>query len=212
MEPEKVQRLKMVEEQMAARGVSDARVLDAFRGVPRHLFVPAEARSRAHEDHPIGIGFEQTISQPYMAACMTEALGLSGGEKVLEVGTGSGYQAAILAAMGAEVWTIERISELAEAARAAWRLAGVEGIRSRTGDGTLGWPEEAPFDRVLVTAGAPSLPITLLEQLREGGAMVIPVGGEAEQHLLCVRREGGLVKKSRICSCVFVKLVGKEGW
>ncbi|HYF00361.1 MAG TPA: protein-L-isoaspartate(D-aspartate) O-methyltransferase [Planctomycetota bacterium] len=204
--------LRMVDGQIAGRGIRDPRVLEAMRRVPRHLFVPEALRAQAYEDHPVGIGGGQTISQPYMVALMTEALGLSGGEKVLEIGTGSGYQTAVLLAMGARVFSIERIGPLQEAAKEALRGAGFEGAVLRVGDGTLGWPEEAPFDRVLVTAGAPSVPVRLVEQLREGGAMVIPVGDEREQELLLVVREAGRVTRRRICTCVFVKLVGEEGW
>jgi protein-L-isoaspartate(D-aspartate) O-methyltransferase len=205
-------RFRMVEEQLVGKGIRNGRVLDAFRAVPRHLFVPEAEQARAYEDHPVGIGHQQTISQPFMVACMSQALELSGGERVLEVGTGSGYQTAILLALGATVYTVERIPELAETARKNLERAGFPGAHFKVDDGTLGWPEEAPFDRVIVTAGAPSLPIALLQQLREGGSMVIPVGNESEQELLLVRREGGLVKKKRICACVFVKLLGKEGW
>jgi len=206
------QRRRMAEEQLAAKGIRDERVLDAFRRVPRHLFVPEAEQARAYGDHPVAIGFQQTISQPFMVACMTQALALAGGEKVLEIGTGSGYQTAILLALGARVYTVERIPELSDLARRNLERAGLSGAQFKVDDGTLGWPEEGPFDRVVVTAGAPSLPIALLQQLKEGGSMVIPVGSEAEQELLLVRREGGLVKQKRICSCVFVKLLGKEGW
>jgi len=205
-------RLRMVDGHLAARGIRDARVLDAFRRVPRHLFVPEELRAQAYEDHPLGIGAEQTISQPYMVATMTEALALQGGEKVLEVGTGSGYQTAILLALGARVFTIERLPELSARASETLEGAGFPGARFKVGDGTLGWPEEAPFDRVIVTAGAPSMPISLVQQLAEGGMMAIPVGEAREQELLLVSRQGGFVKKKRVCGCVFVKLVGAEGW
>jgi protein-L-isoaspartate(D-aspartate) O-methyltransferase len=202
-------RLAMARDQLAARDVRDARVLEAFRKVPRHLFVHPSLRAAAYEDHPVAIGAGQTISQPYMAATMTEALRLGGGEKVLEIGTGSGYQAAVLRELGADVWTIERLPELAAAAAAAWEKAGVAGIHARVGDGSLGWPEEAPFDRIVVTAGAPAVPAGLPRQLREGGWMLVPVGGAEEQELLRVERDGST---KRICACVFVKLVGREGW
>ena len=205
-------RLSMVEHQLAARAIRDVRVLEAFRRVPRHLFVPEEYRSQAYEDHPIDIGAGQTISQPYMVATMTEALALRGGEKVLEIGTGSGYQTAILLALGADVYTIERLPELSARAKETLELAGFPGAHFKVGDGSLGWPEEAAFDRVIVTAGAPSMPVSLVRQLREGGSMAIPVGDEREQDLVLLWREGGLVKKKRVCSCVFVKLVGAEGW
>ncbi len=212
MESYEILRDRMVEGQLASKGIRDERVLDTFRRVPRHLFVPDEIRDLAYEDRPLFIGHGQTISQPYMVACMTEALGLSGGEKVLEIGTGSGYQTAILLELGARVYSIERIPELSEFARGNLARAGMGGAVLRVGDGTLGWPEEAPFDRVIVTAGAPSMPVRLVEQLAEGGAMVIPVGDEVEQELYLVRREKGGVIRKRICACVFVKLVGEEGW
>ena len=212
MEPFEERRRRMVEEQLYARGIRDPRVLEAFRRVPRHLFVPEGIRESAYEDRPLAIGHGQTISQPYMVACMTEALGLAGGEKLLEVGTGSGYQTAILLELGARVWSIERIPELSEFARGNLERAGYGGAHLRVGDGTLGWPEEAPFDRVIVAAGAPAVPEPLLEQLGEGGAMAIPVGDELEQQLYMVRREKGEVSRTRICACVFVKLIGQEGW
>lgn len=204
-------RERMVREQLAGRGMRDPRVLAAIRRIPRERFVPAEEAESAYADRPVAIGCEQTISQPFIVACMTEALATAGGEKVLEIGTGSGYQTAVLCELGLRVYSIERIAELADAARERLASAG-HAAHLRTGDGTLGWPEEAPFDRIVVTAGAPELPITLLEQLAEGGSMVIPVGDESRQDLFLVRRESGRVKRTRICSCVFVKLLGKEGW
>lgn len=205
-------RLRMVREQLASRGIRDPRVLDAFRKVPRHLFVPEEVRDRAHEDRALEIGLGQTISQPYMAACMTEALHLSGGEKVLEIGTGSGYQTALLLELGARVCSIERLSGHSDRARANLEHSGFRDAHLKVGDGTLGWSEEAPFDRVIVTAGAPWIPRTLLSQVRAEGWMIVPVGGESRQELLRVSREGGRIVRTRISSCVFVKLLGKEGW
>lgn len=205
-------RRKMVAEQMAGQGIRDERVLAVFRRIPRHEFVPPSATEQAYENHPIAIGQGQTISQPYMVACMTQALDLHGGEKVLEVGSGSGYQTAVLKALNADVYTIERVPELSERARENVERTGFSGVHYRVGDGSLGWPEEAPFDRVIVTAGAPTMPVSLVEQLREGGLMVIPVGGEEEQELLLVRRGQGRVTRERICSCIFVKLWGEEGW
>ena len=212
MEPFEDLRRRMVEDQLAAKGIRDGRVLEAFRKVPRHLFVPEDARPFAYEDRPLSIGRGQTISQPYMVACMTEALALSGGEKVLEVGTGSGYQTAILLQLGARVLSIERVAGLSEFARDNLERAGLTGAVLRVGDGTLGWPEEAPFERVIVAAGAPSVPGPLLDQLADGGAMAIPVGDESEQELFLVRRENGEIRRSRICACIFVKLIGREGW
>lgn len=204
-------RERMVTEQLSGRGIRDPRVLDAFRRVPRHFFVDAALRDRAYEDRPLSIGEDQTISQPYMVACMSEALRIAGGEKVLEIGTGSGFQAAILCALGARVFSIERFAALSTRAGEILASLGFS-AQLRVGDGSLGWPEEAPFDRIVVTAGAPDLPISLLRQLVEGGSMVIPVGEAKKQELYLVRRADGRVTKERICSCVFVPLVGKEGW
>src|SRR6185503_19647029 len=205
-------RLKMVEEQLAGQGIRDERVLAAFRRVPRHLFVPEDVIDQSYENHPVGIGQGQTISQPYMVACMSEALALQGGEKVLEIGSGSGYQTAVLKALKADVYTVERFPELSERARDNVERAGFPGVHYRVGDGSRGWPEEAPFDRVIVTAGAPTMPVSLVEQLGDGGTMVIPVGGEELQELLLVRRGEGRVTREKICSCLFVKLRGEEGW
>lgn len=199
-------------EELAGQGIRDERVLEAVRCIPRHLFVPEEMADQAYENHPVAIGQGQTISQPYMVACMSQALELQGGEKVLEVGSGSGYQTAVLKALNADVYTIERLPELSDRARGNVERAGFAGVHYRVGDGSRGWPEEAPFDRVIVTAGAPTMPVSLVEQLREGGSMVIPVGGEEEQELLLVRRENGRVTREKICSCIFVKLWGDEGW
>src|SRR5262245_553825 len=205
-------RHRMVEEQLARHGIRDERVLEALRRIPRHLFVPEEASDQAYEDHPVPIGQGQTISQPYMVACMTQALELRGGEKILEIGSGSGYQTAVLKELNADVYTVERLPELSDLARANLERAGFTGVHYRVADGTRGWSEEAPFDRVIVTAGAPTMPVSLVEQLRDGGSMVIPVGGEEEQELLLVRRGNGRVTRERICSCIFVKLWGEEGW
>ncbi|MHC4606783.1 MAG: protein-L-isoaspartate(D-aspartate) O-methyltransferase [Planctomycetota bacterium] len=210
--PHDDRRERMVRERLAGRGIRDERVLAAFRRVPRHRLVPEKLAGQAYEDHPLDIGFGQTISQPYMVAHMTQELEISGGERVLEVGTGSGYQCAILAEMGARVRTIERIAELSNRARRALEGLGYTDVQYRVGDGTLGWPEEAPFDRIIVTAGAPSLPVALTAQIAEGGRMVIPIGDAYQQDLFVVRKEGGFVKKKRTVPCIFVKLLGKEGW
>jgi protein-L-isoaspartate(D-aspartate) O-methyltransferase len=205
-------RQRMVTEQLEGRDIRDARVLAAFRRIPRHLFVPGQSPELAYEDHPLAIGGGQTISQPYMVASMTQALQLRGGEKVLEVGSGSGYQAAILKALGANVYTVERLPELSAQARRQAEQAGQTGIHYRVADGSRGWPEEAPFERIIVTAGAPSVPGSLVEQLVDGGRMVIPVGGTETQELLLLRRELETVTQERICTCSFVKLRGAEGW
>jgi protein-L-isoaspartate(D-aspartate) O-methyltransferase len=184
----------------------------ALRTIPRHLFVPEEARAHAYEDRPLPVGHGQTISQPYMVALMTEALDVRTGMKVLEVGTGTGYQTAVLCALGARVCTIERVPELQLAARRRLDKLGYAACY-HLGDGSRGVPQEAPFDRILVTAAAPSVPVSLAAQLNEeDGRMIIPVGSEEEQDLLEVRRGGGFVRWRRLCSCAFVKLIGEEGW
>jgi protein-L-isoaspartate(D-aspartate) O-methyltransferase len=206
-------RLRMVEEQIARRGVRDPRVLAAAGRIPRHLFVPPGLEDRAYDDGPLGIGRAQTISQPYMVALMTEALETRGGERVLEVGTGSGYQTAMLLELGLDVLSVERVPELSARARAALDAAGYAGRgRLIVGDGSSGVGTEAPFDRIIVTAGAPAVPPSLAAQLGEGGVMVIPVGGEDEQDLLRLRRMDGRVTREKMCACVFVKLLGAEGW
>lgn len=205
-------RRRMVERQLAGHGIRDPRVLEAIGRIPRHLFVPESQIPQAYEDHPVSIGQGQTISQPYMVGRMTELLDLKGGERVLEVGSGSGYQTAVLKALRADVYTVERLPDLSRQAQENVERAGYGGVHYRVGDGSRGWPEESPFDRIIVTAGAPSMPVSLVEQLRDGGAMVIPVGGEEEQELLLVRRGQGRVTRERICACVFVKLWGDEGW
>lgn len=203
----------MVEEQLIPRGISDKRVLNVFRKVPRHEFVPKDLGSSAYNDYPLPIGGGQTISQPYMVALMTECLKLKGHEKVLEVGTGSGYQAAILAELAKEVYSVERFRELADNAKKVLDSLGYKNIMTKVGDGTLGWEEFAPYDGIVVTAGAPSIPQSLVKQLKDGSRLVIPVGaGGFGQILTVVEREGASVRTSEICSCAFVPLVGKEGF
>lgn len=206
------ERNRMVDDQIAARGMGDARVLAAMRRVPRHLFIPAELRGYAYDDHPVQIGCGQTISQPYMVAAMTGLLRLKPGDRVLEVGTGSGYQAAILAEMAATVISIERHAQLAERARERLEQLGYANITVLVGDGTVGCPEEAPFDAILVTAGGPVTPAALKQQLAVGGRLVCPVGPRDMQQLVTVvRTEEGLDEEIGM-SCVFVPLVGEEGW
>jgi protein-L-isoaspartate(D-aspartate) O-methyltransferase len=205
-------RARMVEDQLVQRGVTDERVLATMRRVPRHLFVEEPLRDRAHGDHPLPIGEEQTISQPYIVGLMTQLLELRGQEKVLEVGTGSGYQTAVLAELARRVCSIERLPRLAERARALLEQLGHDNVWVRVGSGTLGWPDEAPFDRILVTAGGPSIPPPLFQQLGEGGRMVVPVGDVANQTLTVVEKVRGEMK-TRLCGdCKFVKLVGKYAW
>ena len=208
-----IARERMVADQLRARGITDPRVLTAMGRVPRHRFVEEALAARAYGDYPLPIGEKQTISQPYMVALMTQALELVGGERVLEVGTGSGYQTAILAELATKVYSVERIRSLADRARAILEELGYYNVLIRVGDGTLGWREEAPFDAVLVTAAAPEVPAPLVEQLKAGGRLVIPVGGSTAQVLKCLVKEpDGLVRESELVGCVFVKLVGEQGW
>jgi protein-L-isoaspartate(D-aspartate) O-methyltransferase len=206
------ERLAMVEEQLRRRGISDPRVLEAMAKVPRHLFVPENYRASAYEDRPLPIGEGQTISQPYMVAVMTQSLDLKGVERVLEIGTGSGYQAAILSVLCRKVYTVERIAALMERARETLQEQDYKNISFRTGDGTRGWPEEAPFDGIIVTAGAPETPRILQSQLAEGGRLVIPTGPRYAQTLYKVTRKGNHFIEEDITGCVFVPLVGDFGW
>ncbi len=206
------ERAQMVSQQLVARGLRDRRVLHAMRTVPRHRFVPLSLRVLAYADCALPIGHEQTISQPYVVACMTAALGLNGDERVLEVGTGSGYQAAILSQLAREVFTIERIPELAEQAKTRLHALGYTSIQVKTGDGSLGWPEMAPFDAILVTAAAPSVPQPLLDQLAVGGRLVVPVGDEWGQSVMRVYRREGEVVYEKLEQVVFVPLIGEYGW
>lgn len=206
-------RERMVEKDICPRGIKDQRVLDALLKVPRHLFVGDAHRMSAYEDHPLSIGEGQTISQPYIVALMTEALKLTGSETVLEIGTGSGYQTTILAELAARVYSIERIPSLTGRARKVMDSLGYNNVLVKLSDGTLGWDEYAPYDRILVTAGAPSVPEPLIDQLAPGGILVIPVGTNSLQELVRVTKgEDGSIKEDRMGSCVFVRLVGKHGW
>jgi protein-L-isoaspartate(D-aspartate) O-methyltransferase len=204
-------RKRMVEEQLAARGIRDRRVLSAMATIPRHVFVDEALRERAYEDHPLPIGHGQTISHPYTVALMTEALELQGTERVLEIGTGSGYQTAVLARICANVFTIERIAALATRARRVLDHLGLYNVALRVGDGTIGWNAEAPFDAIIVTAGTPQLPRPLLSQLRAGGRLVVPVGEEDSQTLLRLRVGADGVTEEYIGDCRFVKLLGRYG-
>ena len=206
------ERERMVDEQLAGRGVTDPRVVAAMRRVPRHRFVQEALRARAYGDHPLPIGEEQTISQPFIVGLMTSLLELSGREKVLEVGTGSGYQTAVLAALARRVCSIERLPRLAERARAILESLGSDNVWVRVGNGALGWPDEAPFDCIIVTAGGPSIPPPLVQQLAEGGRMVLPVGRPESQTLTVVENVGGEIRQRTHGECKFVKLVGKYAW
>ena len=202
----------MVTSQIASRGIKDKRVLEAMAKVPRHRFVLPDYLDSAYDDHPLPIGEGQTISQPYMVALMTVRLGLYGDEKVLEVGTGSGYQSAILAELSREVYTIERFTSLTEHAKKVLADLGYKNVKVVVSDGSRGLEEEAPFDRIMVTAGTPTVPRSLINQLADGGKMVIPVGGTFSQVLLLVEKEKNEVKTTNVCGCVFVPLVGEYGW
>ncbi len=206
------ERERMVQEQVVGRGITDPRVQEAMGRVPRHCFVEEALQDRAYGDHPLPIGEGQTISQPYMVARMSELLELTGTEKVLEIGTGSGYQAAVLAGLAARVCTVERVPRLAERARQTLEGLGYRNVWVRTANGTLGWPDQAPFDRVIVTAGAPEVPPPLLEQLRDGGRLVMPVGDAGSQVLQVVDKEDGRIRVTHDSGCVFVKLIGKYAW
>ncbi len=207
-------RLDMVARQIKGRGINDPKTLAALSVVPRHLFVPERYRPESYEDHPLPIGFGQTISQPYMVALMTAALALKGSEKVLEVGTGSGYQAALIAFIGCSVVSIERNPDLARKARLNLASAGYgEAVTVIEGDGTLGLPAKAPFDAIIVTAGAPKISEELKAELRgDGGVLVMPVGGLGLQELLVVTRQGRDFHTQNLGSCRFVPLVGRDGW
>ncbi|WKU18070.1 protein-L-isoaspartate(D-aspartate) O-methyltransferase [Fervidibacter sacchari] len=205
-------RANMVEYQLRRRGIKDERVLQAFLKVPRHKFVRPQDMWHAYEDYPLAIGYGQTISQPYMVAIMTELLELKGHERVLEIGTGSGYQAAILAELAKEVFTIERIPELAKKAEKVLRELGYNNVKVIIGDGSKGLPEFAPYDGIIVTAAAPKLPQPLLEQLKDGGRLVIPVGSRKLQDLLRITRIGNEFKTENFGPCLFVPLIGEEGW
>ena len=202
----------MVREQIIGRGIKDQRVIEAMLKVPRHLFIPEALLGQAYGDSALPIGEGQTITQPFMVAYLSEALGLHGGEKVLEIGTGSGYQAAVLACLAERVYSQERIRSLLERARKALDQIQCHNVITQLSDGSYGWGEEAPFDAILVTAGAPSLPQPLMAQLKAGGTMVVPVGDRNCQRLIRVRRDGSGFSDEDLMECNFVALVGEYGW
>lgn len=205
-------RERMVEQQLARRGIRDPRVLEAMRSVPRHRFVPPQDQPLAYADGPLPIGHRQTISQPFIVALMTQLLELEGEEKVLEVGAGSGYQAAVLAHLAQHVYSVERIPELATRAEAVLRELGYKNVQIEVGDGTQGLPEHAPYDGIIVTAAAPRVPQPLKDQLAEGGRLVLPVGSQMGQMLERWRREGDEYQRETLTPVAFVPLVGEEGW
>ena len=206
------ERIRMVEEQIVVRGIKDERVLTAMRKVPRHEFLPEAIRGMAYQDSALPLGEGQTMSQPYMVAVMSELMGLSGTERVLEIGTGSGYQAAVLAELCEKVYTVERIKVLADRARATLDRLGYRSVAIKVYDGTYGWKDMAPFDAIIVTAGSPDIPGPLVEQLKEGGRMVIPVGERYEQMLIKVIKTPEGFVTDRNIPCVFVPLIGNHGW
>jgi protein-L-isoaspartate(D-aspartate) O-methyltransferase len=204
---------RMIQQQVVDRGIRDERVLAALRAVPRAQFFQEDHRREAYADRSAAIGHGQTISQPYMVALMTQRLELQPHHRVLEVGTGSGYQTAILAKLAGEVWSIERVKPLLDEAFERLLTMNIRNVHFRFGDGTLGWPQAAPFDRILIAAGAPRIPEKLLrEQLVDGGLAVLPHGPADEQMLVAVRKEGTGLHTTEVCPCRFVKLIGKEGW
>ena len=205
-------RLEMVERQIKNRGINDERVLAAFREIPRHVFIETPHQGEAYEDHPLPIGYGQTISQPYIVALMTERLTLKGDEKVLEIGTGSGYQAAILARLAHEVHSVERIPKLAQQAKENLRMSGINNVAVHVGDGTLGWPQKAPYNAIMITAGTPVMPAGLVGQLSEGGRLIAPVGSRWRQMLELWIMHAGKIEKEEVLPVVFVPLIGEQGW
>lgn len=206
-------RLRMVKNQLKGRDITDEQVLEAFRKVPRHLFVPEDIRDRAYADYPLPIGEDQTISQPYIVALMTQSLKLQQDDKVLEIGTGSGYQTAILAELGGQVYTIEVFESLSRNAQSILEKLGYENIHFKIGDGTLGWEEYAPHKKIMGTGSVPKVPGSLLNQLNAPGRLVIPVGSRRVQELLLVRKDRkGDLEQEDLCPCSFIQLKGREGW
>jgi protein-L-isoaspartate(D-aspartate) O-methyltransferase len=203
-------RKRMVEEQLISRGIQNPRLLAAFSKIERHQFTPESLWSSAYADYPLPIGEGQTISQPYIVALMTEYLDLNGKERVLEIGTGSGYQAAILSELVKDVYTIERLKSLAEKTKALFDKLGYRNIKIRVGDGSEGWQEEAPFDRIMITAATPNIPYPLISQLKEGGKLILPLEETLGQILTLAVKENDVIKTTPICGCVFVPLLGKH--
>lgn len=204
-------RKKMIQEQLVSRGIKNERVLDAFLKVERHKFVPGELDRSAYEDFPLPIGEGQTISQPYIVALMTECMDLKGTEKVLEIGTGSGYQTAILAELTKEVYSIERIACLGQRAEEIIAKLGYKNVRIKIDDGTLGWKDASPFERIIITAATPRIPLPLTEELSDAGKMILPLGENFSQVLTVVEKNAGRLESVQVCGCVFVPLVGKYG-
>jgi protein-L-isoaspartate(D-aspartate) O-methyltransferase len=208
----RISRERMVSQQLAPKGITDERVLAAMRKIPRHLFVDEALWDQAYSDFPLPIGHAQTISQPYIVALMTQELGLKGGEKVLEIGSGSGYQAAILGELARSVFSVERMPALLVRARKTLDRLGYSNVYLKLDDGTWGWRDEAPFDAIIVTAGSPSVPKPLIEQLNDPGVLVIPVGDDSSQLLVKITKSNGELEQKNITGVRFVKLIGEYGW
>lgn len=205
-------REQLVVEQLMGRGIDDQRVLDAFRRIPRHLFVDQQLQERAYDDNPLCIGDGQTISQPYMVAVMLARLALLQHERVLEIGSGSGYQTALLAVLCDEVYSVDRVARFAELTHRRLDALGLDNVRVQCADGTLGWPEFAPYDAIIVSAAAPAVPAPLLAQLKDGGRLAVPVGAREQQTFLVVRRDGPRTVTESHEGCRFVPLIGEFGW
>lgn len=205
-------RQKMVEEQLISRGIKDRSVLDAMLTVPRHIFVEEAFLSQAYSDYPLPIGEKQTISQPYIVALMSEALGLTGSERVLEIGSGSGYFSAVLSMLAYKVYSVERLTTLTARARSTLDTLHCSNVIVKLGDGTLGWPDEAPFDAIVAAASSPQVPQALVEQLAPGGRLIIPVGTVESQKLLRITKKAGGIATEVLGGCRFVRLIGKDGW
>lgn len=199
-------------EYLESQGIQDELVLNAMSQIPRHQFIKEELWDEAYANQPLPINEDQTISQPYIVALMTESLTLTRSDRVLEIGTGSGYQTAVLAELASEVYTIERFAMLSEGAQEKLISSGYSNIHFKIGDGTEGWGENGPYDAIIATGATPEVPESLINQLKDGGQMVIPVGNRQVQKLLLVKKQDGNVKKSELCYCVFLPLIGKEGW
>jgi protein-L-isoaspartate(D-aspartate) O-methyltransferase len=208
----RISRERMISQQLAPKGITDERVLAAMRKIPRHLFVDEALWDQAYSDFPLPIGHAQTISQPYIVALMTQELGLKGGEKVLEIGSGSGYQAAILGELARSVFSVERMPALLVRARKTLDRLGYSNVYLKLDDGTWGWRDEAPFDAIIVTAGSPSVPKPLIEQLNDPGVLVIPVGDDSSQLLVKITKSNGELEQKNITGVRFVKLIGEYGW
>jgi protein-L-isoaspartate(D-aspartate) O-methyltransferase len=209
----RIARRRMVEQQITNRDITDQRVIDAMLVVPRHLFVEPGLKDQAYSDFPLPIGHKQTISQPFIVAYMTEALNLKGKERVLEIGTGSGYQAAVLSRVARQVYSVERVADLARAARKALDLCNAYNVHIRVNDGTCGWEDQGPFDAIITTAGSPSVPETLKQQLEVGGRMIIPVGTLGQQILYRITRvTADTYNEEQLIDCRFVPLIGRHGW